>query len=140
MEAIKKGGDTTMAQSIRKRLDGNLPQFLEDVKRYGRWEAMRRWNLEKSYLPVSRIILEETGNENYGLNPTTGSYATQGIQGLLREFVAAFANYIIRKESENKELRMRLETHTVKTREVEQNLADEMTGLMEVLKSSIPDA
>ena len=129
-----------MAQSIRKRLDGNLPQFLEDVKRYGRWEAMRRWGLERSYIPVAKIILEETGNENYGLNPTAGSYVTEGIQGLLREFVAAFANYIIRKEAENKELRMRLEAHTVQTREVEQSLVDEITGLMEVLKSSVPDA
>lgn len=128
-----------MAQSIRKRLDGNLPQFLQDVKRYGRWEAMRRWNLEKSYLPVSRIILEETGNENFGLNPTAGSYVREGIQGLLREFVASFANYIIRKENENKELRMRLNAHTVQTKAVEQDIAAEMTGLMEVLKASIPE-
>lgn len=128
-----------MPQSIRKRLDGNLPQFLEDVKRYGRWEAMRRWELEKSYLPVSRIILEETGDENFGLNPTAGSYAREGIKGLLREFVAAFASYIIRKEAENKMLRGKLEAHTVPAREVEQDLVDEITGLMEVLKSSVPE-
>ncbi|MBA7598126.1 hypothetical protein ES703_05136 [subsurface metagenome] len=128
-----------MAQSIRKRLDGNLPQFLEDVKRYGRWEAMSRWNLEKSYLPVSRIILEETGDENFGLNPTAGSYVREGIQGLLREFVASFANYIVRKENENKELRMRLEAHTLQTGEVEHDFVDNMTGLMEALKSSVPE-
>lgn len=127
-----------MAQSIRKRLDGNLPQFLEDVKRYGRWEAMRRWGLEKSYLPVSRIILEETGNENFGLNPTAGSYVREGIQGLLREFVAAFAGYIIRKEAENKLLKMRLDAHSIQTNVLEQDFANEMTGLMESLKSNVP--
>ena len=128
-----------MPQSIRKRLDGNIPQFLEDVRRYGRWETMRRWKLEKSYLPVSRIILEETGDENFGLNPTAGSYVREGVQGLLREFVASFANYIIRKEAENKMLRRRLDAHTVQTQAVEQDFADEMTGLMEALKSSVPD-
>lgn len=128
-----------MPQSIRKRLDGNLPQFLEDVRRYGRWEAMRRWKLEKSYLPVSRIILEETGDENYGLNPTAGSYVREGVQGLLREFVAAFANYIVRKENENRMLKTKLEAHTPITSKLEEEVVSEITGLMEVLKSSVPE-
>ncbi len=128
-----------MAQSIRKRLDGNLPEFLQDVKRYGRWEAMEKWGLERSYLPVAKIILEETKDENFGLNPTAKSYLNGGIQGLLRELVSTFADYVIRSEIKERELRTRLDAYDTHGKRAEHQIADEITGLVESLKSSVSE-
>lgn len=122
-------------ESIRKRLDGNLPQFLEDVKRYGRWEAMRKWDLEKSYLPVAKIILEETGDEHFGLNPTASSYIKGGVRGLLQECISTLADVYLKKELENKELKRQLEAYRMGDKQLEHEFVEEISGLMETLKA-----
>ena len=128
-----------MAKSIRQQLDGNLPDLVEDVRRYGIWGALEKWGLEKSYLPVRKIILEETGDENFGVNPAAGSYTRGGIKGLLREFISAFADYVVKTDRENKALKRELEVHRLDTDKIELEVADEMVGLIEVLKSSVPE-
>jgi len=122
-------------ESIRKRLDGNLPQFLEEVKRYGRWEAMRKWDLERSYLPVAKIIWEETGDEHFGLNPTANSYIKGGVRGLLQECISTLADVYIKKERENLELKRQLEAYRMNDGQVEHEFVEEISGLMEALKA-----
>lgn len=123
-----------MAQTIRKRLDGNLPEFLKDVGQLGRWEAMDKWGLEKSYLSVSKIILEETGNENYGLDLAGNLYGREGIKGVIQQFVAAFADYAIRKDKENRMLKIRLEAHNSEAKKFERDLAGELSEMIMVLR------
>jgi protoporphyrinogen oxidase len=123
-------------QSIRKRLNGNLPEFLEDVKTLGKWGAMEKWGLEKSYLAVMRIITEETGDENFGINPSARSYLGGGIQGLLRELVSAFADYVIHTEIKNRELRAQLDAYRAESEKGERQVVDGVVSLIEALKSS----
>jgi len=128
---VNKERREAMAQSIRSRLDGNLPQFLEDVRKFGLWPAMEQWELEKSYLAVRKIVLEETGDENFGLHPATGSYANQGIRGFLREFVVAFADYTIKADRKNRELEQALEMYKANGKSVEREFVAEMTDVLE---------
>lgn len=123
-----------MAISTREKLDGNLPEFLEDVRRLTLWPALEKWGLEASYLPVRKIITEETGDENFGLPKAGTSYATDGIKGLLRELVATFADYAIRKEKENTLMRQMLDAYQSNGRKTELACAGEIVGLVEVLK------
>lgn len=126
-------------ESIRKRLDGNIPKFLEDVKRYGRWQAMDRWSLEKSYLAVAKIIIEETGDENFGLNPTSGSYLSGGLRGLLRESIQMLADLYFKERMRREKLELELNLYKADDKEVEHQIADKVVGLMETLKSSVPE-
>ena len=128
-----------MAKSYKERLDGHLEEFIHIGQTYSIWEAMEKFNL-KDYVRAREIGIEATGDENFGLNRTASSYINQGIRGLLREFVVAFADYVIRKERENQQLKKQLGVHSIEDKKVERQFADEITGLMETLKSSVPES
>jgi hypothetical protein len=125
-----------MAKSIRKRLEekGQLKQFIEDVGIYGIWVAMDKYGF-KDYLAVKRLIVEETGNQSYGDNPKLASYHSHGIQALLREVVAAFANYVVESEREKERLRRELEALQPNYRMQEEALAESLLSLKEYLET-----
>lgn len=122
-----------MPVSTRKKLDGNLPEFLEDVNTKGVWGAMEKWGI-KDYLGVRKIIVEETGDESCGLNRTNATYMREGIRGLFQEFVDAFASKIIAVDRENKTLRSMLEAYKNDAGRFERDLAGGLSDMIAVLK------
>ncbi len=122
-----------MAQSYRSRLNGNTREFLDDVKTYGVWEAMRKYGF-KDYLSTRRLIMEETQDENYGMRPGLTTYYEGGISGAIHEFMATSTTRIIRLEEENKLLKRQLEVYQRYDKKEEINLASELLGVAESLR------
>jgi hypothetical protein len=122
-----------MAVSYRNRLNGKTEQFIEDVAKYGIWGAMERYGF-KDYLAARKLILEETGDENYGIHPKLAVHQQRGIQGVLREVVAAFADYVIRTEKEKALLRQQLEAYQTQYGRVEIDCAEQLLDIAEALR------
>jgi len=68
------------------------------------------------------------------LSTTSNTYGREGIKGILQQFVAAFADYVIRKDGENKMLRIRLEAHNSEAQKFERDLAGELGEMIAVLR------
>lgn len=58
-----------MPQSLKSRFNGNKEEVLAYTKTYGRGPAMRKYDI-RTYTSFKDWLEEETGDENYGINPT----------------------------------------------------------------------
>ena len=121
-----------MPQAIKKRFDGNLPQFLEDVKQLGRFEAMEKWKIApKSHSSTIRMIVNETKDQYYGLNST---YGNMGIEALFEEFVNAFRVYVIKTEHEKVVLKMKIAEFESAQKGHERDLSSQICEVIQRMK------
>lgn len=88
-------------QSYAKRFDGNREEVLRDVKRYGVFRAMEKYGI-KDYKAFSKFVREQTGEPNFGINPTIGALGGAGNNTLLEQFVQAFKNCVARMEADSR--------------------------------------
>lgn len=124
-----------MGKSLRSRLNGNTQQFVEDVGKYGIWSSMEKYGL-KDYLAARKIVLEETGDENYGLRPKLAPYNEGGIKGVLREMVSAFADYVVKSEAEKRMLKKRLAVYQGSFQDYEIDCADQIVSITNALRGT----
>lgn len=124
-----------MAQSIRKRLDGNLPEFVEAVRKKGIWDAMEEWHISCYSFPrVREILTEVTGDENFGLYPTASICNPEGIQRAMRTLINEIANFAIRNNKEKKLLRLQLDAYHNRAKSEEIDIMDALIGTTEMLR------
>jgi predicted ATP-grasp superfamily ATP-dependent carboligase len=83
-----------MAQALRNRFNGNKQEVLEYVGRYGISEAMNKYGVS-GYLAMRKWVTEETGDENYGINPKFTKLTPRAGESLFEEFLERFANWIV---------------------------------------------
>lgn len=95
-------------KSIRQRLDGHRDDFLRDAKLWGIPKTMTKYGF-KDYVAVKKYVIEETGDENYGLRPQLGSINSSDSDNALEVFIQKFADFVVRKEAEVKRKDERIE-------------------------------
>lgn len=122
-----------MAQSLRKRLNGDMPEFLEYTRRYGVWSAMEKWKF-RDYVAVRKILTEETGDESFGLRPVIRPDYEGGFEGMVREFVQAFANYVIKMDKENEVLKRQLEVFRTESNRKKEYFMEQLIPVMEAMR------
>ena len=128
-----------MAQSLRARLNGNGEQFLGDIKKYGDMEAMQKWSKKLSgyhdYIGLRKFVIEETGDETFGLNPTLSEYRTKGIYEILCKQTAVFANYVAKDVLEKEAMRAELDAYHQNGKEQEEKWAILAEGFTDSLRA-----
>lgn len=92
-------------QSLRKRLNGNKEEVLRNTELYGWGYAMDKYGV-KDYLAFGKFIEAETGNPNFGRNPT---FSPNVGKDLGEQILDAMLSYILKSETEVKLLRGRIE-------------------------------
>jgi hypothetical protein len=124
-----------MGKSLESRLNGNKQEFIRDIGLHGDWTALELWKEKlggySSYIGLRKFIEEETGDSNYGINPSGG---ISNHQSTFKKFIAAWSEFYSQLSSENKQLRAENEAlkRELKIREAED--LSMMMPLMEEMK------
>jgi len=91
-------------QSLRSRLNGNK-EVLRDTELYGWGYAMDKYGV-RDYLAFAKYIEAETGNPNFGRNPT---FSTNAGKDLGEQILDAMLSYTLKSETKVKQLKSRIE-------------------------------
>ena len=89
-----------MGKSIEVRLNGNIKEFLDDVKYYGTWYAMEKWGI-KDYVACRKFIEKKTGDSDYGINP---KFELSPGRDIGAQILQAIKDEIIRSRAREEEL------------------------------------
>jgi len=93
-----------MAQSLRKRFNGNKEEVIEYTRLWGRHKAMDKYEV-KDYLAFSKFIESETGDSNLGISTTLGG---AGNNTWAEDLLDAFVNKVSKMEARKQQLESEL--------------------------------